>query len=115
MNNRDEEPQVDNPVTSSENFPKYYVNSDNPTKLDKGIFKCTSTDEACTLHTTKSFEFYKNANENETAKPIIKCGSNNCKTSETSASENNNEYFKNAGNDGEIPLEYYIIDCSKNR
>jgi len=113
VNTRDDDPQVDNPVTSSEKFPKYYVNSGNPTKLDKGIIKCTSTDEACTLHTAKSFEVYKNANENETAKPIIKCGSNNCKTSETSASENNNEYFKNAGNDGETPLEYDIIECSK--
>jgi len=111
--NTREDPQVDNPVTSSEKFLKYYVNSGNPNKLDKGIIKCTSTDEACTLHTAKSFEVYKNANENETAKPIIKCGSNNCKTFETSASENNNEYFKNAGNDGETPLEYDIIECSK--
>jgi len=81
--------------------------------LDKGIIKCTSTNEVCTLHTAESFEVYKNANENEAIKPIIKCGSNNCKTSVTSASENNNEYFKNAGNDGETPLEYDIIECSK--
>ena len=98
---------------SSEKFPKFYINSGNPNKLVKGIIKCTSTEEACTLHTAKSFEVYKNGNDNETTKPIIKCGNNNCKTSESSASENNNEYFKNAGNDGETPLEYDIIECSK--
>ncbi|OUM68884.1 hypothetical protein PIROE2DRAFT_3258 [Piromyces sp. E2] len=56
---------------------------------------------------------YKNGNDNETENPIIKCGSTSCKTYESTASENNNEYYKNAGDDGETALQYDIIECSK--
>jgi len=112
--NPEDDPSVNlDDESSSERFPKYYINSGNPHKLDNGIIQCTSIDEACTLMTAKQNQVYKNANDNETLKPIIKCGSNNCKTVESSASENNNEYFKNAGDNGETPLEYDIIECSK--
>ena len=97
---------------SSTKFPIYYINSGNPGKLENGIIQCTSVDEACTPQTAKPTQVYKNANDNETLKPIIKCGNNNCKTSESFATESNNEYFKNAGDDGETPLVYDIIECS---
>jgi len=99
---------------SSEKFPKYYINSANPNKFENGIIQCTSVDEACTLQTAKPMQVYKNANDNESLKPIIKCGNNNCKTYESFAYENSNEYYKNAGDDGETPLKYDIIECSYN-
>jgi len=97
---------------ASEKFPKYYINSGNANKLEKGIIECTASDVACSLKTAEANQVYKNSNDNETLHPIIKCGKSGCKTAESLATENNNEYYKNAGDGNENPLEYDIIECS---
>jgi len=100
------------PSTPTEKFPKYYINSGNMNKLENGIIECTASDIACTPKTAKANEVYKNNNDHESEKPIIKCSKSGCKTAESLATEDNNEYYKNSGDGSDSSLEYDIIECS---
>ena len=106
--------QTDASSASEESLPAYYVNSGSvlAAKLNDTLIQCTYEESAeCAVVVAKANDVYVNYNNNTETYPLIKCTKNGCKISISSATENSNEYYINAGDTGEEALVYDIIEC----
>ncbi|OUM56697.1 hypothetical protein PIROE2DRAFT_18576, partial [Piromyces sp. E2] len=105
-------------ATTAESLPAYYVNSGSvlAAKLNDTLIECTygTASADCGIKLATANDVYRNyANSTETH-PLIKCTKSGCKVSISSATDKSKEYYLNAGDTGDKPLDYDIIECSVN-
>ncbi|ORX80296.1 scaffoldin [Anaeromyces robustus] len=96
--------------------PAYYVNSGSvlSTKLNDTLIQCQYASPAatCTILPASLNDVYVNYGNNTETFPLIKCAKNGCKVSSSSATEESNEYYLNAGDIDDTALVNDIIECT---
>jgi len=98
--------------------PNYYLNSGNEgkDKFEYALIQCASGDDnavTCDLYKAAQYQVYVNSNEIDNANvPLIKCAKNACSKTASAATETSKEYYINAGDIDETPLNYDIIECA---
>ncbi|ORX42353.1 scaffoldin [Piromyces finnis] len=100
--------------TTDKLLPAYYVNAGSvlSSKLNDTLIECTyETNAECSIKVALQNEVYVNSANNTVTNPLIKCNANGCKVSISSATEKSKEYYINAGDGNEKPLEADIIEC----
>ncbi|ORX42352.1 scaffoldin [Piromyces finnis] len=100
--------------TTDKLLPAYYVNAGSvlSSKLNDTLIQCTyETNAECSIKVALQNEVYVNSANNTVTNPLIKCNANGCKVSISSATEKSKEYYVNAGDGNEKPLEADIIEC----
>ncbi|ORX35837.1 hypothetical protein BCR36DRAFT_375792, partial [Piromyces finnis] len=100
--------------TTDKLLPAYYVNAGSvlSSKLNDTLIECTyETNAECSIKVALQNEVYVNSANNTVTNPLIKCNANGCKVSISSATEKSKEYYVNAGDGNEKPLEADIIEC----
>jgi len=104
--------------SSSSPAPNYYLNSGNEgkDKFEYALIQCASGDGdavTCDLYKADQYQVYVNSNTIDNAKvPLIKCAKNACSKMASAATETSKEYYINAGDIDETPLNYDIIECA---
>jgi len=104
--------------SSSSPAPNYYLNSGNEgkDKFEYALIQCASGDDdavTCDLYKAAQYQVYVNSNDIDNANvPLIKCAKNACSKTASAATETSKEYYINAGDIDETPLNYDIIECA---
>ncbi|KAG4084981.1 hypothetical protein H8356DRAFT_1015053 [Neocallimastix lanati (nom. inval.)] len=104
--------------SSSSPAPNYYLNSGNEgkDKFEYALIQCASGDDdavTCDLYKAAQYQVYVNSNDIDNANvPLIKCAKNACSKTASAATEKSKEYYINAGDIDETPLNYDIIECA---
>ncbi|OUM66252.1 hypothetical protein PIROE2DRAFT_6596, partial [Piromyces sp. E2] len=108
--------QTDASQASEDSLPAYYVNAGSvlASKLNDTLIQCTYEEAAeCFVKVAEENDVYVNYANNTDVYQLIKCTKSGCKTSVSAATENNNEYYLNAGDTGDKALDFDIIECIK--
>jgi len=101
--------------TDINKHPLYFINFRNKAtpKLLEALIRCTAIDSVCEIIKAEANEVYLNCNYlQKEKKPLIKCGKTNWSAVATAATKENKEYYLNAGEIDNDPLNYDIISCS---
>ncbi|ORX65229.1 scaffoldin [Anaeromyces robustus] len=108
--------QTNGSLAASDKPPVYYVNSGSvlSTKLSDTLIQCQygSSAATCTILPASLNDVYVNYGNNTETFPLIKCVKSGCKVSSSSATEDSNEYYLNAGDIDNNVLVNDIIECT---
>ncbi|ORX64011.1 scaffoldin [Anaeromyces robustus] len=108
--------QTNSSLAAGDKPPAYYVNSGSvlSTKLNDTLIQCqyASSAATCTILPASLNDVYVNYGNNTETFPLIKCVKNGCKVSSSSATEESNEYYLNAGDIDDTALTNDIIECT---
>ncbi|ORX65102.1 scaffoldin [Anaeromyces robustus] len=108
--------QTNSSLAAGDKPPAYYVNSGSvlSTKLNDTLIQCqyASSAATCTILPASLNDVYVNYSNNTETFPLIKCVKNGCKVSSSSATEDSNEYYLNAGDIDDTALVNDIIECT---
>ncbi|ORX80799.1 scaffoldin [Anaeromyces robustus] len=108
--------QTDGSLAAGDKPPAYYVNSGSvlSAKLSDTLIQCqyASSAATCTILPASLNDVYVNYGNNTETFPLIKCVKNGCKVSSSSATEESNEYYLNAGDIDDTALVNDIIECT---
>jgi len=97
--------------------PVYYVNSGSALvdkRLNDTLIKCTKEESGvqCDIKNDAAVnQVYVNYGSNKSEYQLIKCSTGGCKQSQSNPSENNNEFYVNAGDTDETSLKNDLIEC----